>query len=145
MRHPGIEPGPPRWQRGIITTRLMTPISYNKRGQGGIEPPTSRTRSENHATRPLTRIAMPTKGILDPGIEPGTYCVLGSRHNQLDQPSIKLLSILGGTRTLNLEIRSLTPYPVRPRGLMLVKQKGMPRVGFEPTHSFEYLNLSQAP
>ena len=54
-------------------------------------------------------------------------------------------SILGGTRTLNLEIRSLTPYPVRPRGLMLVKQKGMPRVGFEPTHSFEYLNLSQAP
>ena len=24
MRHPGIEPGPPRWQRGIITTRLMT-------------------------------------------------------------------------------------------------------------------------
>jgi hypothetical protein len=25
--------------------------------------------------------------ILDPGIEPGTYCVLGSRHNQLDQPS----------------------------------------------------------
>ena len=24
-----------------------------KRGQGGIEPPTSRTRSENHTTRPL--------------------------------------------------------------------------------------------
>ena len=24
VRHPGIEPGPPRWQRGIITTRLMT-------------------------------------------------------------------------------------------------------------------------
>ena len=23
MRHPGIEPGPPRWQRGIIATRLM--------------------------------------------------------------------------------------------------------------------------
>ena len=61
---------------------------------------------------------MTTKGILDPGIEPGTYCVLGSRHNQLDQPSIKLQIILGGTRTLNLEIRSLTPYPVRPRGLI---------------------------
>ena len=87
-----------------------------KRGQGGIEPPTSRTRSENHATRPLTRNALTAKGILDPGIEPGTYCVLGSRHNQLDQPSIRLQSILGGTRTLNLEIRSLTPYPVRPRG-----------------------------
>ena len=26
--------------------------------------------------------------------------------------------ILEGTRTLNLEIRSLTPYPVRPRGLI---------------------------
>ena len=64
----------------------------DKRGQGGIEPPTSRTRSENHATRPLTRIAMPAKGILDPGIEPGTYCVLGSRHNQLDQPSTKASS-----------------------------------------------------
>ena len=23
MRHPGVEPGPPRWQRGIITARLM--------------------------------------------------------------------------------------------------------------------------
>ena len=23
VRHPGIEPGPPRWQRGIIATRLM--------------------------------------------------------------------------------------------------------------------------
>ena len=25
--------------------------------------------------------------ILEPGIEPGTYCVLGSRHNQLDHSS----------------------------------------------------------
>ena len=53
---------------------------------------------------------MTAKGILDPGIEPGTYCVLGSRHNQLDHSSFK--SILGGTRTHNLEIRSLTPYPL---------------------------------
>ena len=53
MRHPGIEPGPPRWQRGIITTRLMTLDSWQKRGQGGLEPPTSRTRSENHTSRPL--------------------------------------------------------------------------------------------
>ena len=57
--------------------------------------------------------------VLEPGIEPGTYCVLGSRHNQLDHSSTNF-SILGGTRTPNLEIRSLTPYPVRPRGLMLV-------------------------
>ena len=25
------------------------------------------------------------------------------------------------------------------------RQNEVPRVGFEPTHSFEYLNLSQAP
>ena len=31
--------------------------------------------------------------------------------------SLDQKDILGGTRTLNLEIRSLTPYPVRPRGL----------------------------
>ena len=23
VRHPGIEPGPPRWKRGAIATRLM--------------------------------------------------------------------------------------------------------------------------
>ena len=56
------------------------------------------------------------KIILDPGIEPGTYCVLGSRHNQLDQPS---RSILGGTRTPNLEIRSLTPYPLGHEDLLI--------------------------
>ena len=79
-------------------------------------------------------------------------------------------SILGGTRTPNLEIRSLTPYPLghedchakgasgggrtldlramnptrcqlRHRGLVWE----VPRAGFEPAHSFEYLNLSQAP
>ena len=93
-----------------------------KRGQGGIEPPTSRTRSENHATRPLTRNALTAKGILDPGIEPGTYCVLGSRHNQLDHRSLK--GILGGTRTHNLEIRSLTPYPL---GHEDTRMEGVPR------------------
>ena len=96
------------------------------------------------------------KKILRPGIEPGTYCVLGSRHNQLDHRSLK--GILGGTRTPNLEIRSLTPYPLGHEDTSLVGEQliqvsarprvapgKMPRVGFEPTHSFEYLNLSQAP
>ena len=82
--------------------------------------------------------------------------MLGSRHNQLDHRSLK--GILGGTRTPNLEIRSLTPYPLGHEDTSLlgeqlivvsararVARDKMPRVGFEPTHSFEYLNLSQAP
>ena len=28
MRHPGVEPGPKRWQRSIITARLMTLCSW---------------------------------------------------------------------------------------------------------------------
>ena len=80
-----------------------------KRGAGRIELPTSPTRTENHATRPCT--LEPLRKVLDPGIEPGTYCVLGSRHNQLDQPSIEICNP-GGTRTPSLEIRSLTPYPL---------------------------------
>jgi hypothetical protein len=47
--------------------------------------------------------------IRKPGIEPGTYCVLGSRHNQLDHSRT---DIHGGTRTPNLVIRSHTPYPL---------------------------------
>ena len=78
--------------------------------------------SNSRPLRPERRImpldhaptAYKSNRILEPGIEPGTYCVLGSRHNQLDHGCTS--NILGGTRTLNLEIRSLTPYPVRPRG-----------------------------
>ena len=29
VRHPGVEPGPPRWQREIITARLMTLLMYD--------------------------------------------------------------------------------------------------------------------
>ena len=132
------------------------PSRVQKRGDGRIELPTSPTRTENHATRPCTLESL--RKVLDPGIEPGTYCVLGSRHNQLDQPSE---SNPGGTRTPSLEIRSLTPYPVGPQGLDYWKWGGLgprngghgtertkimvPPVGFEPTHLIRYLNLSQAP
>ena len=65
--------------------------------------------------------------VLEPGIEPGTYCVLGSRHNQLDHRSLK--GILGGTRTHNLEIRSLTPYPLGHEDTVMGSiRSGYPRV-----------------
>ena len=60
-----------------------------KRGAGRIELPTSPTRTENHATRPCTHCCYKRHLVLEPGIEPGTYCVLGSRHNQLDHSSAK--------------------------------------------------------
>ena len=41
VRHPGVEPGPPRWQREIITARLMTLLRHlqdsNLRGQGPVD------------------------------------------------------------------------------------------------------------
>ena len=73
-------------------------------------------------TRPATFQNAKPNLILRPGIEPGTYCVLGSRHNQLDHRSLK--GILGGTRTHNLEIRSLTPYPL---GHEDTRMEGVPR------------------
>ena len=47
------------------------------RGQGRVTP--------HRPAKAATSLRYPK--VLDPGIEPGTYCVLGSRHNQLDQPS----------------------------------------------------------
>ena len=44
--------------------------------------PERRIMPLDHAPTTCTKVL-----ILEPGIEPGTYCVLGSRHNQLDQPS----------------------------------------------------------
>ena len=46
--------------------------------------------------------------VREPRIELGTYCVLSSRHNQLDHSRY----IPGGIRTPNLVIRSHTPYPL---------------------------------
>ena len=48
-----------------------------KRGQGGIEPPTSPTLRENHATRPLALIGWGKAP--PPGLEPGTYRLTAER------------------------------------------------------------------
>ena len=52
MRHPGIEPGPPRWQRGIITTRLMTP--YLTRSRGRRQSLANRSQTEASQSEPKT-------------------------------------------------------------------------------------------
>ena len=58
------------------------PSKKGVQGESNSRPlrPERRIMPLDHAPNHLIKI-------LDPGIEPGTYCVLGSRHNQLDQPS----------------------------------------------------------
>ena len=60
-----------------------------KRGQGGLEPPTSRTRSENHTSRPLAHAALAqlgerqTEDLKVPGSIPGGgtcfFCKSGAK------------------------------------------------------------------
>ena len=52
-------------------------MRIKKRGQGGIEPPTSPTLRENHATRPLALIGWGKAP--PPGLEPGTYRLTAER------------------------------------------------------------------
>ena len=159
LRHRGFcsnEPAPVRNQM-VLTDSTADYSAFQKgvQGESNSRPlrPERRIMPLDHAPTTCTKVF-----VLGPGIEPGTYCVLGSRHNQLDQPSD---SNPGGTRTPSLEIRSLTPYPVGPQGLDYWKWGGLgprngghgtertkimvPPVGFEPTHLIRYLNLSQAP
>ena len=58
MRQPGIEPGPPRWQRGILTTELLAPCIYIQE-----------KKKQNK------RKAKKEKELRALGIEPRTFCV----------------------------------------------------------------------
>ena len=66
MRQPGIEPGPPRWQRGILTIELLALIKF---------------------------FFFFILFVRTPRIELGIFCVLSRRHNQLDQARIFFIKI----------------------------------------------------
>ena len=38
VRRPGIEPGPPAWKAGILTTELTTLLAYKKVENPGFDP-----------------------------------------------------------------------------------------------------------
>ena len=38
VRRPGIEPGPPAWKAGILTTELTTLLAYQKVENPGFDP-----------------------------------------------------------------------------------------------------------
>ena len=65
MRHPGIEPGPPRWQRGIITTRLMTHACLSMRFARSaldVESGTCRSKQKRSPVVTIHRTDMPGYG-----------------------------------------------------------------------------------
>ena len=134
------------------TTRLpgSSPSQKGVQGESNSRPlrPERRIMPLDHAPTCLCKKIT----LLDPGIEPGTYCVLGSRHNQLDQPSKKASSeglepsisrfVVSRLIQLGHEDFSTLPLPVPPRDSIPLARpfarplrppaKGVPRPGFEP-------------
>ena len=82
---------PPGLSGGGGVTKMMSRggNQKTKRGQGGLEPPTSRTRSENHTSRPLAHAALAqlgerqTEDLKVPGSIPGGgtcfFCKSGAK------------------------------------------------------------------
>ena len=90
MRHPGIEPGPPRWQRGIITTRLMTHVTWDPppRGPAGIESPGSNPQTQGSGCAPGIESPSPLVLLLPPAA-PGGTAVPGPRPGMVQAPEAR--------------------------------------------------------
>ena len=113
MRRPGIEPGPPAWKAGILTTELTTRIILKMRPPG-IEPGSPRPQ---RGVLPLNQrrllLSNQRKEMRHPGIEPGA-----PRWQRGILPLNQWRCFVcqndpGGTRTPNRLIRSQARYPLR--------------------------------
>ena len=73
MRRPGIEPGPPAWKAGILTTELSTHrMQFKTRAFDGI-----RTRDLSLTKRVLCQLSYAGSSELEnPGFDPGASSLL---------------------------------------------------------------------
>ena len=69
---------------------MVTGVGFEPTPPKRLVPKTSAL--DHSAIQPFDMITKTNK-LHPPGIEPGTYCVLGSRHNQLDHSSLKASSV----------------------------------------------------
>ena len=100
--------------RGVTKIMSRGGNQKTKRGQGGLEPPTSRTRSENHTSRPLAHAALAqlgerqTEDLKVPGSIPGGgTCFFLQKRGQggIEPPTSPTLRENHATRPLAHQMR----------------------------------------
>ena len=142
--------------------------SKRKRAVLGIEPRTSRTRSENHATRPNSRsLKVRQADLFGNALNTGNRAVLGieprtsrtQSENHATRPNSQLIKVdnhpchpahtppkklklskndPGKTRACNLWFRGPTPYPLGHRTAPYPKQR---QIDFEQPRRVQYTSL----